>query len=129
MTLETDWDTNSTGVDGSGILTTPITTANQAVDMPNPNQTSHGGMLDTLEGWGATAWNDAKAAGTAVVQAGEGAVETVYTAGKTVATDVKSGVTSYISFGAGTIVFVVLGVGLAIYLIGKGGAVKAVVPV
>lgn len=124
-----NFDQNATvGYDQFGLPITDGTSVNASVNISNPDQSSHSGLLSSLESFGSNALNSLEKGAEVTIQAGESAVKTVYQGGKTVVGDVVGGaqgiVTSTTSALTGNIVILLLALGVGIYLVGKSGAVR-----
>lgn len=124
------WDvsTSTQDMDNYGLPAANPTPDPPGIQMTNPNAASTGGILDSIKTFGANAWETVKDDGNAVIDAVEHGAEDGYTTTKnalgSAVNSVGSAAKSIVSFGTGQIMFLLLGVGVVIYLAGKSGALK-----
>lgn len=118
-----------------GLPSTDPTGSNPLVSVPDPTPSVHSGFLDSVENVASSAldsvesgassvFHGAASLGGSVLDTAGSAIKTGYSAGKTVVGDVVTGVEGVASFGVNQIVLVIAVVGIALYFVGKTGAIK-----
>lgn len=122
------------------------TTINPTVNIAPPDQTVHGGLisslqtiggsaLDSVESGASSAWasvssetkeilSSAELGAVSIIKGTGQALEGSYDVVKQVGNDALAGVEKIVSFSASTIIFVALGIGVALYIATKTGNLK-----
>lgn len=118
-------------VDGMGMPTSDGTTTNPSVDISNPDQSTSGGFISSLESYAGSAVDSAESAvsgaASSLVTSAENSVATVYGAAKNVGSSVVNSVEGVTSFAVNQVVLLIAVLGVALYFVGKTGALKIIV--
>ena len=92
--------------DDLGLITQDPNTTNPLVAMSDPNQTTWGGLIDTVETWVTGAVEGVETASDAVLDVAGSGIENTYKAAKQVGTDVAGGIKDIVGFGTTQIVLI-----------------------
>lgn len=118
-----------------GLPSNDPTPTNPLVNIADPAPSSHSGFFDSLEeaagsfvegaeSAASSLYHGAVSTGTAIASGAETIAEKGYSVAKTVTGDVVGGVEGIVNFGTTQVVVLVAVLGVALYFIGKTGAIK-----